>query len=69
MPRKIAIENVKLSDIVQALAQLGYRYEVRPEKKHPANWFDERRWGYVVVYAEKKKGELLREIASKLRRA
>ena len=69
VPRRMAVENVRLSDIVQVLAQLGYRYEVRAEKKHPANWFDERRWGYVVVYTEKKKGELLREIASRLRKA
>ncbi len=68
VPKRIAVDNVRISDIVQAVAQLGYRYEVRAEKRHPANWFDERKWGYVVVYTDKRKGELLREIAARLHR-
>ena len=66
VPSNLALDNVTVDKIVKACRDLGLEFEVF-EGAYPSMWW--RRTGYVAVKADGvKKGELLRRIASAMRR-
>ncbi|HIP25101.1 MAG TPA: signal recognition particle protein Srp19 [Archaeoglobus profundus] len=63
IPRKYAIPNVKLAELIQACKELGLEFEVE-HKKYPKCWWEE--GGRVVVPKTKSKIKLMIDIAKKI---
>ncbi|RFA98557.1 signal recognition particle subunit SRP19/SEC65 family protein [Pyrobaculum aerophilum] len=66
LPRGLAVEKPSLKEVVQALEELGYKFQVFPDKKYPPLWFEEK-WGYVVVETNEKIREIASKVAGKIR--
>ena len=64
IPLKDAVKSPKLKELVEAAKELGILVEVE-EKKYPKNWWQER--SRILVLKTKRKIELLRELASKIK--
>ncbi len=50
IPRRFAVPNVKLQEIVDACRDLGIEVQVERDKKHPRCWWEES--GRVVIKKE-----------------
>ena len=59
IPRRFAVPNVKLQEIVDACRDLGIEVQVERDKKYPRCWWEES--GRVVI-----KKELIKETKTKL---
>jgi signal recognition particle subunit SRP19 len=68
IPRGRAVDKPTLEEIVGALDSLGYKYQVFPDKRHPALWFDESLRGYVVVETGESKRALALKVAEEILR-
>jgi len=64
IPLKEAVKPPKLKELVEAAKELGILVEVE-EKKYPKKWWKER--SRILVLKTKRKIELLRELASKIK--
>ncbi len=64
VPKNLAFE-AKLDTIVKALKELGYDFEVEPDKRYPRFWWTEK--GRVIVHTDEKKGDVIIKIARKVR--
>ena len=64
VPKNLSFEP-KLETITKVLKDLGYDFEVEPDKKYPRFWWKDQ--GRVIVHAEEKKNQLIIKIARKVR--
>ncbi|MCD6458657.1 MAG: signal recognition particle subunit SRP19/SEC65 family protein [Thermoproteales archaeon] len=65
LPISLSVEKPSLKDLEAALKSLKYNYAIEETKKYPASWFDST--GRILVFTDKKKGILLKEVALKLK--
>ncbi|WP_202320754.1 signal recognition particle subunit SRP19/SEC65 family protein [Archaeoglobus neptunius] len=63
IPKRFAIPNVKLNELVEACSELGIRFRVE-EKKYPKWWWEE--GGRVVVEKTDTKTSIMIELAKKI---
>ena len=63
IPRRLAVPNVKLNELVEACKELGIPFRVE-EKKYPRCWWEE--GGRVVVEKKDTKTRMMIEIASRI---
>ncbi|WP_456468597.1 signal recognition particle subunit SRP19/SEC65 family protein [Archaeoglobus sp.] len=63
IPRRLAVPNVKLNELVEACKELGIPFRVE-EKKYPRCWWEE--GGRVVVEKKNTKTRMMIEIASRI---
>ena len=63
IPRRLAVPNVKLKELVEACKELGIPFRVE-EKKYPRCWWEE--GGRVVVEKKNTKTRMMIEIASRI---
>lgn len=63
VPRRLAVPNVKLNELVEACKELGIPFRVE-EKKYPRCWWEE--GGRVVVEKKDTKTRMMIEIASRI---
>ncbi|ACB40490.1 signal recognition particle subunit SRP19/SEC65 family protein [Pyrobaculum neutrophilum] len=69
LPRGQALNKPTIQEVAKALERLGYRYQVYPEKRHPAIWFEERLAGYFVVETEEDVRSLASKVAEEVRKS
>ncbi len=69
VPRRLAVKNPSIEDLVHVLQKLNLEFDVYPEKRYPKTWFEDSCKGYVVVYKREdlSKTKLLKMIGEKLR--
>jgi signal recognition particle subunit SRP19 len=63
IPKRLAVPNVRLQEVVQACKELGLKFEAE-NKKYPRSWWEE--GGRVAVEAEGSKNRIMIEIAGKI---
>ncbi|MBO8180615.1 MAG: signal recognition particle protein Srp19 [Archaeoglobus sp.] len=63
IPKRFAVPNVKLQELVEACKQLGLKFRAE-EKKYPKSWWEE--GGRVVVEKKGSKTHLMIELAKKI---
>jgi signal recognition particle subunit SRP19 len=63
IPRRFAVPNVKLHELVEACKELGLKFRAE-EKKYPKSWWEE--GGRVVVEKRGTKTKLMIELARKI---
>jgi len=66
VPKELAITSPKLEEICRALDILGLRYEVMSGAAHPSRHWE--KTGYLLVEKREPKEQLMRKIASLLKR-
>ena len=66
VPKELAIPGPKLEEICRALDILGLRYEVVSGAAHPSRHWE--KTGYLLVEKREPKEQLMRKIASLLKR-
>ena len=66
VPKELAITSPKLEEICRALDILGLRYEVVSGAAHPSRHWE--KTGYLLVEKREPKEQLMRKIASLLKR-
>ena len=50
---------------MRAMKDMEYKFEVEEDKRYPKRWYEEK--GRVIVECGKKKGELIKKIAKKVK--
>jgi signal recognition particle subunit SRP19 len=63
IPRRFAIPNVKLNELVEACKELGLNFSVE-DKKYPRCWWEE--GGRILVEKRDTKTKMMIEIAAKI---
>jgi signal recognition particle subunit SRP19 len=67
VPKKLAVEKVKLSDIAAATKRLGYEIQQESNYKYSKSWWDDA--GRLLVDTKgKKKSKVLIEIAKEIKK-
>ncbi len=66
VPRDLALKKPRAKEILQAAKNLNLRAVLAEEDDHPSRWFY--REGCVLISSDKPKTELLKAIASEIRK-
>lgn len=62
---RLAVEKVSVDELAAAAREAGYRVEVDKDARHPAFWYES--GGRVLVYTDRSKGEVIRDVAERLK--
>lgn len=65
VPRTLALERPKLSDLCEAAERLGLNYKEVKDAKHPSRWWES--MGYLILEKKFSKAETLRLLAKELK--
>ncbi len=67
LPKGLCVKSPSIEELVKAAQKLGLEFEIYPEKKHPASWFEGPHGCIAVRKIEGlRKRELLKMIAKEL---
>lgn len=64
VPDSLSINRPTIQEIVFAIKNLGFKYIVEENKKHPSTWFESS--GRILVEKVRPKSEIIRMIAEQL---
>lgn len=64
IPKKLAIENIKLEEVIKAAEALNLNAKLKADAKYPRAWWSKS--GYVIVDKKETKSKTLRMIAEKI---